>query len=105
MSILRRVGSIESEAEVERMLTAAVRSRTSARHSLFTREHGKVIFIALSIGVLLCGSRSGPMVEFALETRFPSQQFGNGQLIDWNRPAAGLSFALLYNAVHDRPGN
>jgi sugar porter (SP) family MFS transporter len=52
MSILRRVGSIESEAEVERMLAAVVRSRTSARHSLFTRDHRKVIFIALSIGVL-----------------------------------------------------
>jgi MFS transporter, SP family, arabinose:H+ symporter len=52
MSILRRVGSIESESEVERMLAAAVRSRTSARHFLFTRDHRKVIFIALSIGVL-----------------------------------------------------
>ena len=52
MSILRRMGSIESEAEVERMLAAAVRSRTSARHFLFTRDHRKVIFIALSIGVL-----------------------------------------------------
>jgi MFS transporter, SP family, arabinose:H+ symporter len=52
MSILRRMGSIESEAEVERMLAGAVLSRTSARHSLFTRDHRKVIFIALSIGVL-----------------------------------------------------
>jgi SP family arabinose:H+ symporter-like MFS transporter len=52
MSILRRMGSDQHEAEVERMLAATVRSRTSDRHSLFRREHRKAIFIALSIGVL-----------------------------------------------------
>ena len=35
----------------------------------------------------------------------PGQQLGSGQLIDGNRPAGGLRFALPYNAVHDRPGN
>jgi hypothetical protein len=52
MSILRRMGNDEYEAEVERILAARHRSRTSDRHTLFTRDHRKVIFIALSIGVL-----------------------------------------------------
>jgi len=34
------------------MLVAANRSRTEDRHILFTRDHRKVIFIALSIGIL-----------------------------------------------------
>ncbi len=52
MSVLRRMGSDEHEAEVERMLTAARRSGSAGRQTLFTLGHRKVIFIALSIGVL-----------------------------------------------------
>lgn len=52
MSVLQRMGSDEHESEVERMLVAANRSRTEDRHILFTRDHRKVIFIALSIGIL-----------------------------------------------------
>ena len=52
MSVLRRMGIDEHEAEVERMLTAARRSKSADRQTLFTLNHRKVIFIALSIGVL-----------------------------------------------------
>jgi SP family arabinose:H+ symporter-like MFS transporter len=52
MSVLHRMGSDADESEVARMLAAANQSRTSDRHILFTRDHRKVIFIALSIGVL-----------------------------------------------------
>jgi len=41
-----------SETEMQRMLTAAERPDASKRHSLFTRRNSKIIFIALSIGVL-----------------------------------------------------
>jgi SP family arabinose:H+ symporter-like MFS transporter len=52
MSVLRRMGSDEDEAEVGRMLAADRRSQSSDRHTLFARDHRKVIFIALSIGIL-----------------------------------------------------
>jgi len=52
ISVLRRMGSDEHESEAERMLSATKRSRTVDQHTLFTRKHSKVIFIAVSIGVL-----------------------------------------------------
>jgi SP family arabinose:H+ symporter-like MFS transporter len=50
--VLRRMGSDDSGAEVQRMLAATERASAGEQHSLFTRHHRKVIFIALSIGVL-----------------------------------------------------
>jgi SP family arabinose:H+ symporter-like MFS transporter len=41
-----------SETEMQRMLTTADRPHTSREHNLFSRDHCKIIFIALSIGVL-----------------------------------------------------
>ena len=51
-SVLRRMGSDDQGGEVERMVAAANRARAPEQHSLFARQHRKVIFIALSIGVL-----------------------------------------------------
>lgn len=52
MFALRRMGSDDDQAEVERMLAAGRRSPASSKHRLFVRDHSKVIFIALCIGVL-----------------------------------------------------
>ena len=53
-SVLLRMGSGEQEAadEARRMRTAAEHEGAASRHALFTRKHRRVIFIALSIGVL-----------------------------------------------------
>ena len=57
-SVLRRMGSdglgseSESKSEAERMIAAAKRSPAANRPILFTRQHRKVIFLAVSIGVL-----------------------------------------------------
>ncbi len=50
-TVLARMGTEDSSEEVQRMLAATQRTG-GGEHRLFTRHHRKVIFIAISIGVL-----------------------------------------------------
>jgi MFS transporter, SP family, arabinose:H+ symporter len=51
-AVLARIGGDGNEAEVDRMLQAADRSRAAQSRQLFRWDHRKIIFIALSIGML-----------------------------------------------------
>jgi MFS transporter, SP family, arabinose:H+ symporter len=51
-AVLARMGGDGNQSEVDRMLQSASRSHATQSHKLFRRAHRKVIFIALSIGIL-----------------------------------------------------
>jgi len=50
--VLQRMGNEDSGSEVQRMLAAVKRTDIDDHRSLFTRHHRKVIFLAVSVGVL-----------------------------------------------------
>ncbi len=104
-SVLSRMGSDEQEAEVDRMLAAARRPHAADRHTLFTRDHRKVIFIAISIGVLNQFSGINAILYY-LNDIFAQAGFtaasANIQAVAIG--AANLAFTVLAMCLIDRIG-
>jgi SP family arabinose:H+ symporter-like MFS transporter len=51
-TVLRRMGSEDADSELHRMISAIKHAETGGHRSLFSRPHRKLVFIAISIGVL-----------------------------------------------------